>query len=154
MRPVYCLPCTQKRKVPVVIPLYHYWSDALARPPFLSSGYGELLYGAMKSAEPDGLERLHQLREAIPSLPLPENAAEAYPRIRADLAIRGEVIGNNDLWIAAHALAAELTLVTNNVKRIPPRARTEDTKLGGMKYNHSPSNNHHTVCLLGQVPSN
>jgi tRNA(fMet)-specific endonuclease VapC len=42
------------------------------------------------------------------------NAAEAYGRIRADLAIRGEMIGNNDLWIAAHALAAELTLVTNN----------------------------------------
>jgi len=76
--------------------------------------YGELLYGAMKSAQPDALERLHQFREAIPALPLPVNAAEAYGRIRADLAIRGEMIGNNDLWIAAHALAAELTLVTNN----------------------------------------
>jgi tRNA(fMet)-specific endonuclease VapC len=78
--------------------------------------YGELLYGAMKSAQPDALERLHKLREAIPALPLPENAAEAYGRIRADLAIRGEMIGNNDLWIAAHAVAAGLTLVTNNEK--------------------------------------
>lgn len=79
--------------------------------------YGELLYGAMKSAQRDAaLERLHQLREAIPALPLPENAAEAYGTIRADLAAQGEMIGNNDLWIAAHALAAELTLVTNNEK--------------------------------------
>jgi len=70
----------------------------------------------MKSAHPDALERLHKLPEAIPALPLPENAAEAYGRIRADLAIRGEMIGNNNLWIAAHALAAELTLVTNNEK--------------------------------------
>jgi tRNA(fMet)-specific endonuclease VapC len=27
---------------------------------------------------------------------------------------KGQSIGNNDLWIAAHALAAGLTLVTNN----------------------------------------
>lgn len=26
------------------------------------------------------------------------------------------MIGNNDLWIAAHAKAAALTLVTNNVR--------------------------------------
>jgi tRNA(fMet)-specific endonuclease VapC len=26
------------------------------------------------------------------------------------------MIGNNELWIAAHALATELTLVTNNEK--------------------------------------
>jgi tRNA(fMet)-specific endonuclease VapC len=34
--------------------------------------------------------------------------------MRADMAARGQMIGNNDLWIASHALAAELTLVTNN----------------------------------------
>jgi tRNA(fMet)-specific endonuclease VapC len=27
---------------------------------------------------------------------------------------KGQMIGNNDLWIAAHAKAAGLTLVTNN----------------------------------------
>jgi tRNA(fMet)-specific endonuclease VapC len=30
------------------------------------------------------------------------------------LAARGELIGNNDLWIAAHAKSLGLTLVTNN----------------------------------------
>ncbi len=79
--------------------------------------YGELLYGAMKSSDPSSaVKRLHNLIQELPPLPLPEAAGETYGRIRADLAIRGEMIGNNDLWFAAHALAAELTLVTNNEK--------------------------------------
>jgi tRNA(fMet)-specific endonuclease VapC len=45
---------------------------------------------------------------------LPETAAEAYGTIRAQLESKGETIGNNDLWIAAHAIAVGLTLVTNN----------------------------------------
>ena len=50
----------------------------------------------------------------IPSLPLPVNAVEIYGSIRWTLTRRGQLIGPNDLWIAAHAIAAELTLVTNN----------------------------------------
>jgi tRNA(fMet)-specific endonuclease VapC len=45
---------------------------------------------------------------------LPETAAEAYGTIRAQLESKGETIGNNDLWIAAHTIAVGLTLVTNN----------------------------------------
>jgi tRNA(fMet)-specific endonuclease VapC len=79
--------------------------------------YGELIYGAMKSSQRElGLERLHQLSHALPVLPLPEKAAETYGFIRADLSSKGQMIGNNDLWIAAHALASGLTLVTNNEK--------------------------------------
>jgi tRNA(fMet)-specific endonuclease VapC len=79
--------------------------------------YGELQYGAMKSSQREaGLERLRELGQMLPALPLPENAAEAYGFIRADLESRGQMIGNNDLWIAAHALASGLTLVTNNEK--------------------------------------
>ena len=48
---------------------------------------------------------------------LPETAAEAYGTIRAQLESKGETIGNNDLWIAAHAIAVGLTLVTNNVRK-------------------------------------
>ena len=44
----------------------------------------------------------------------PAQAGEFYGAIRASLEARGEIIGNNDLWIAAHAKAAGLTLVTNN----------------------------------------
>jgi tRNA(fMet)-specific endonuclease VapC len=45
---------------------------------------------------------------------LPLRAGQLYGTIRAALEIKGEIIGNNDLWIAAHARAAGLTLVTNN----------------------------------------
>ncbi len=77
--------------------------------------YGELPYGALKSSAPSSaVERLHHLMQELHPLPLPESAGETYGRIRADLASRGKMIGNNDLWIAAHALAAGLTLVTNN----------------------------------------
>jgi tRNA(fMet)-specific endonuclease VapC len=77
--------------------------------------YGELLYGAAKSAQRAAAhERLRDLMRLLPALPLPENAAQAYGTIRAELEAKGEVIGNNDLWIAAHAVASELTLVTSN----------------------------------------
>jgi tRNA(fMet)-specific endonuclease VapC len=45
---------------------------------------------------------------------LPLQAGECYGAIRAALGVNGEMIGNNDLWIAAHAKAVGLTLVTNN----------------------------------------
>jgi tRNA(fMet)-specific endonuclease VapC len=77
--------------------------------------YGELLYGLEKSASPaDGLQQLQELASVIPVLPLPWEAALAYGAIRARLEAKGEMIGHNDLWIAAHAEAAGLTLVTNN----------------------------------------
>ena len=37
-----------------------------------------------------------------------------YGKIRQQLQASGKLIGNNDLWIAAHALAGKLILVTNN----------------------------------------
>jgi tRNA(fMet)-specific endonuclease VapC len=85
--------------------------------------YGELLYGAAKSKQPTvALEKLRELRNLLPAFSLPENAAEFYGEVRADLESKGQQIGNNDLWIAAHALAARLILVTNNEKefrRVP-----------------------------------
>lgn len=79
--------------------------------------YGELLYGAAKSEQRvRALEQLRELVGLLPALSLPETAAESYGAIRAELEAKGERIGNNDLWIAAHAVAAGLTLVTNNEK--------------------------------------
>lgn len=79
--------------------------------------YGELFYGAVK--HPDQAKAVEQLRElvsVIPVLLLPAAAAEAYGAIRADLESKGEMIGNNDGWIAAHAIASGLTVVTKNEK--------------------------------------
>jgi tRNA(fMet)-specific endonuclease VapC len=77
--------------------------------------FGELIYGAEKSAQREAaLELLRELARMLPVMGLPETAADAYGTIRAELERKGQMIGNNDLWIAAHAKAAELTLVSNN----------------------------------------
>ena len=85
--------------------------------------YGELLYGAERSQQRTrALESLARGVSLLPVLPLPEEAASAYGEIRAVLEKRGEMIGGNDLWIAAHAKSAGVTLVTNNereFKRVP-----------------------------------
>jgi tRNA(fMet)-specific endonuclease VapC len=77
--------------------------------------FGELVYGAEKSGQrAAALELLRELARVLPVMGLPETAADAYGTMRAELARKGQMIGNNDLWIAAHARAAGLTLVTNN----------------------------------------
>src|SRR3972149_4113902 len=48
-------------------------------------------------------------------LEFPDGAATHYARIRADLKKRGQMIGANDLFIAAHARSLGLRLVTNNI---------------------------------------
>jgi len=79
--------------------------------------YGELFFGAAKRGQRvEDLERLRALMRLLPCLTIPEAAAEVYGAIRAELQSKGQVISNNDLWIAAHALASGLTLVTNNEK--------------------------------------
>jgi len=53
---------------------------------------------------------------------LPAAAAAHYGEIRAALQKKGAMIGPNDLWIAAHARAAALVLVSNNereFRRVP-----------------------------------
>jgi tRNA(fMet)-specific endonuclease VapC len=85
--------------------------------------YGELLYGAERSQQrTHALESLTRLVSLLSVVSLPGEAAATYGEIRAALEARGEMIGGNDLWIAAHAKSAGLTLVTNNereFKRVP-----------------------------------
>src|SRR3984893_18157524 len=77
--------------------------------------YGELVYGAEKSQFREQAGRLlAELAGLLPVMALPSRAGQFYGAIRAALEAKGEMIGNNDLWIAAHAQAAELILVTNN----------------------------------------
>lgn len=77
--------------------------------------YGELFYGAAKSPHRHAsMARLADLVSLLPVVPLPDGAAREYGEIRAVLESNGETIGGNDLWIAAHAKASGLVLVTNN----------------------------------------
>lgn len=85
--------------------------------------FGELLYGVAKSQHRiAALEKLDALVSFLPVLPLPAAAAEHYGKLRAELEQKGQSIGGNDLWIAAHALAEGLVLVSNDereFRRIP-----------------------------------
>ncbi len=77
--------------------------------------YGELAYGVEKSRfREQATKQLMELAGLLPVLELPVRAGQFYGAIRAALEVKGEIIGNNDLWIAAHARSAGLTLVTNN----------------------------------------
>jgi tRNA(fMet)-specific endonuclease VapC len=85
--------------------------------------YGELAFGeAMSVRREEAAAHLAALLETLQVLPLPLDAARRYAEIRAELQRMGQPIGSNDLWIAAHALADDLTLVTNNERefqRVP-----------------------------------
>lgn len=79
--------------------------------------YGELYNGALKSRESEAaLANLQHLASRLPVQAVSTDVAQAYGEIRSDLEQRGEIIGGNDLWIAAHARALGLTLVTNNTR--------------------------------------
>jgi tRNA(fMet)-specific endonuclease VapC len=60
--------------------------------------------------------QLDGLLNVVAVLPLPSEAAQHYGTARSQLEAAGTPIGGNDLWIASHALAQNLTLVTNNTK--------------------------------------
>jgi tRNA(fMet)-specific endonuclease VapC len=75
----------------------------------------ELLYGVELS--PRRAQDAAALAAFLPYVDVQElddAAAQHYAEIRADLKRRGALIGANDLFIAAHARALDLTLVTNN----------------------------------------
>lgn len=76
---------------------------------------GELRHGAEKSkARAKALAALDQLQSLIQVAPLTDRAGAHYGQIRSALERAGQPIGNNDLWIAAHARAEGWVLVTNN----------------------------------------
>lgn len=85
--------------------------------------WGELVYGAKKSRQhKKALQLLEEFKSFVPVLPIPENTGKTYGVIRALMESKGTPIGNNDLWIAAHATAAAIILVTNNereFRRVP-----------------------------------
>ena len=85
--------------------------------------FGELRYGAEKTLRrEEALTTLGRLVELIPVIEADAAVGEAYGALRAQLERAGTPIGNNDLWLAAHALGLDLTLVSNNLRefeRVP-----------------------------------
>jgi len=78
---------------------------------------GELRFGAEKSQWKDkAFKVIDELTSIIPVIDLDEKTADHYAQIRKELAVQGQMIGNNDLWLAAHARANNWIMVTNNEK--------------------------------------
>lgn len=78
---------------------------------------GELRFGAAKSqSRSRAMTVIDELVSLIPIEEISGDVADHYGDIRASLQRTGQIIGNNDLWIAAHARALGRVLVTNNEK--------------------------------------
>lgn len=75
----------------------------------------ELLYGVEVSPRRShDAAALAAFLSYVEAEDLDESAALHYAEIRADLKRRGDLIGANGLFVAAHARALGVTLVTNN----------------------------------------
>lgn len=82
----------------------------------------ELRYGALKSGSAKLAERVELILSALEVLSLDTPSDREYAAVRHGLARQGKAIGPNDLLIAAHARALDLTVVTGNVReflRVP-----------------------------------
>ena len=96
----------------------------------------ELRYGALKSTSTRLVEHVDLILSAVAILPLETPTGREYAMLRQDLTPQGTPIGPNDLLIAAHALAQNLTVVTGNVREFSrvPRLKV-DNWLQGMPEN-------------------
>lgn len=74
----------------------------------------ELRYGAAKKSSARLSAHVELIIEALEVLPFEAPADASYGVIRAQLERAGQTIGGNDLLIAAQALAADCTVVTDN----------------------------------------
>jgi tRNA(fMet)-specific endonuclease VapC len=76
----------------------------------------ELRYGAAKKGSARLADDVGRVLDSLPVLPFAPPADLAYGALRAEQEKRGQPIGANDLLVAAHALALDCTLVTDNVR--------------------------------------
>ncbi|NGX17061.1 type II toxin-antitoxin system VapC family toxin [Wenzhouxiangella sp. XN24] len=82
----------------------------------------ELRYGAIKSKSATLAERVDLILSALEILPLETPVDHQYAALRDHLTREETPIGPNDLLIAAHARANDLTVITANVaefSRVP-----------------------------------
>jgi tRNA(fMet)-specific endonuclease VapC len=77
----------------------------------------ELYFGLYNSSMKErNAENLANFLIGVKTLSFDGAAAENYGRIRAALKRKGLLIGDLDMLIAAHAISANLILVTNNTR--------------------------------------
>lgn len=88
----------------------------------------EIRFGLANRPSPRLERNVALMFDAIQIVPFEEPADLHYADIRAHLGKAGQLIGPNDLFIAAHALALDLTLVTDNIREFSrvPNLRVEN----------------------------
>ena len=110
-----------KRKPPDVIKRFQ--QTRISTIGISSITLSELVYGAVKSSNPDQNQlALAQFAAPLEILSYGDEAAQYYGYLRLYLEKKGKPIGSLDMLIAAHALSIDCTLVTNNekeFKRVP-----------------------------------
>ena len=75
--------------------------------------HGEIWYGVKKNGSEELSRKVSAVTRRFYVAPLQLPSDQRYAEVR--LALRqGKTIGPNDLWIAAHALALDAVLVTDN----------------------------------------
>jgi tRNA(fMet)-specific endonuclease VapC len=83
----------------------------------------ELAYGVTKHQRFEkNKDTLELFLSSLSVEPMTEEVMWHYARLRHHLQSQGKLIGENDQWIAAHALATNAVLVTNNLSefdRVP-----------------------------------
>lgn len=82
----------------------------------------ELRFGAAKLQSPKFTAAVEQWLAGFELRPWPLEASHHYAQARAVLERQGTPIGNMDLMIAAHALAEDSVIITNNARefhRVP-----------------------------------
>jgi len=76
----------------------------------------ELFYGAEKNTKREyNFKVVKNFLSLYEIVHFNESAAELYAAIRLELERRGQIIGGNDLVIAATALSNDAVLVTHNI---------------------------------------
>ena len=87
---------------------------------------GELEFGAHGSdRSAQSFAAIHDFAASVQVVELDALVAREYGRLRAHLRSIGKPISPNDMWIAAHALARGVPLVTHNLsefRRVPDLA--------------------------------
>lgn len=78
---------------------------------------GELEFGVLRSRHVQrNRAALEHWLAAVQVLDINLDVGLCYGRIRAALTTSGNVIGPNDLWIAAHALSLGVPLISHNLR--------------------------------------
>ncbi len=76
---------------------------------------GELHFGALRSTRrADNIARIQNFARSVATLPCTGDTATQYADIKANLAVKGRPIPDNDAWIAAIAFQHDLTLLTRD----------------------------------------